>query len=577
MVPPSTPLDLPALVALMYRADWTTLSLSATVTSFRDRGPRLALHPRPSHPEPDPDPEPLVTEESYQILLAPGGKYRVTHRGDRGGYDVCDGETASGVYPGAPGLAGMPRVQRRKATTLGGYLEDLRFPGRLLSGFSLELAGPVQIRPVQAGPAEAGSVAAGSRPAYRLVARPRPLASPGLRKQGARSDVEVRVVVDAATGLLLSYEELLGGQPESRTELSDVRLDPAEAADNALFQAPPGLDEPDQPFTGPQAALPGLPGDAVRAAAGVAASAMGFAVRHWPGSSTPPGPTPAGPDTTGPLDPERLGPVSDDLINLLSRTGLAAPHCTAEVREWIDGRLLTATISRLRAALPTALDGILGPDAIWDAFSARENSTDRTVRLRLGGWGRYRIDVLAGGEPSAPRTMGCDGERHWQVNGTRVTARGARPLPRDLACLADPAWLLGAYRLWAGGEADVGGRRGLLVVARRNQADDGPLVPEHLWTGSAADQVEAVVDPELAVLVRLTGFIERQPCVWYEMRDLTAGVADARAFEVPAGARTGGPFNKLGVTPASAAKTAAGLGAAGAAALVGWLQKRPRS
>ncbi len=85
MVPPSTPLDLPALVALMYRADWTTLSLSATVTSFRDRGPRLALHPRPSHPEPDPDPEPLVTEESYQILLAPGGKYRVTHRGTGAG------------------------------------------------------------------------------------------------------------------------------------------------------------------------------------------------------------------------------------------------------------------------------------------------------------------------------------------------------------------------------------------------------------------------------------------------------------------------------------------------------------
>lgn len=85
MVPTSTPLDLPALVALMYRADWTTLSLSATVTSFRDRGPRLALHPRPSHPEPDPDPEPLVTEESYQILLArrevpgysPGGQGRV--------------------------------------------------------------------------------------------------------------------------------------------------------------------------------------------------------------------------------------------------------------------------------------------------------------------------------------------------------------------------------------------------------------------------------------------------------------------------------------------------------------------
>jgi hypothetical protein len=568
MVPPSTPLDLPALVALMYRADWTTLSLSATVTSFRDRGPR-ANHPGVRHAplEPDLDAEPTVTEDSYQILLAPGGKYRTTY-GDGGGYEVCDGETATRVHPGtpgAPGLAGMPRVRRRKVAALGDHLGDLRFPARLLSRFSLEMAGPVR---------------AGGRPAYRLATKPRPLLSSGSRKPGARPDIEVRVLVDADTGLLLSYEELLEGQPVSRTELSDVRLDPPEAADDALFHAPPGLDEPDQPFTGPQAALPGLPGDAVRAAAGVAANAMGFALRHWPRASAP-GETTVGPETSGPLDPGRLGPVSDEVINLLLRTGLAAPQFTAEVREWIDDRLLTAAISRLRPALPTALDGILGPDAVWDAFSARENSTDRASRLRLAGPGRYRIDALAGREPSAPETVGCDGERHWQVNGTRVTARRARPLPLDLARLVDPAWLLGVYRLWAGGETDVGGRRGLLVVGRRIEDEYGPLGPELFWKGAAADQVEVVVDAELAVLLRLTGFIDRQPSVSYEMREVAAGVADAHAFDVPPGAHSGGPFNGLGLTPAVAAKTAvkgaAGLGAASAAALVGWLQKRPRS
>lgn len=567
MVPPSTPLDLPALVALMYRADWTTLSLSATVTSFRDRGPR-ANHPGVRHAplEPDLDAEPTVTEDSHQILLAPGGKYRITY-GNDGGYEVCDGETASRVYPGMPGergLAGMPQVRRRETSAFGGDLDDLRFPARVLSRFSLEIAGPVQ---------------AGDRMAYRLATKPRLLLSSGGRKPGARPDIEVRVLVDADTGLLLSCEELLEGQPVSRTELSDVRLDPPEAADDALFHAPPGLDEPDQSFTGPQAALPGLPGDAVRAAAGVAANAMGFALRHWPRASAP-GETTARPETSGPLDPGRLGPVGDDVINLLLRTGLATPQFTAEVREW-NGRLLTATISRLRLALPTALDGILGPDAVWDAFSAREISTDRTSRLRLAGSGRYRIDALAGREPSAPETVGCDGERHWQVNGDRVTARGARPLPLDLARLADPAWLLGVYRLWAGGEVDVGGRRGLLVVGCRTEDDHGPLSPELFWKGSAADQVEAVVDAELAVLLRLTGFIERQPVVSYEMREVAAGVADAHAFDVPPGAHSGGPLNSLGLTPVdaakTAAKTAAGLGAAGAAALVGWLQKRPRS
>jgi hypothetical protein len=568
MVPPSTPLDLPALVALMYRADWTTLSLSATVTSFRDRGPR-ANHPGVRHAplDPDLDAEPTVTEDSRQILLAPGGKYRITY-GDDGGYKVCDGETASRVSPGtpgAPGLAGLPQVRRCEASVLGGGLDDLPFPARVLSRFSLEMTGPVQ---------------AGSRLAYRLGTKPRPLLSSGGRKPGARPDIEVRVLVDADTGLLLSYEELLEGQPVRRTELSDVRLDPPEAADNASFHAPPGLEEPDQPFTGPRGALPGLPGDAVRAAAGVAANAMGFALRHWPRASAP-RETTAGPETSGPLAPGRLGPVGDDAINLLLRTGLAAPQFTAEVREWIDGRLLTVAISRLRAALPTALDGILGPDAVWDAFSTRENSTDRTSRLRLAGSGRYRIDVLAGREPSAPETVGCDGERHWQVNGDRVTARRARPLPLDLARLADPAWLLGVYQLWAGGETDVGGRRGLLVVGRRTDDDHGPLGAELFWKGGAADQVEAVVDAELAVLLRLTGFIDRQPFVSYEMREVAAGVADAHAFDVPPGAHSGGPLNSLGLTPAdaakTAAKTAAGLGAAGAAALVGWLQKRPRS
>ena len=60
MVPPSTPLDLPALVALMYRADWTTLSLSATVSPSGSGAARgLTQAGAPSGP----DPEPLVTEE----------------------------------------------------------------------------------------------------------------------------------------------------------------------------------------------------------------------------------------------------------------------------------------------------------------------------------------------------------------------------------------------------------------------------------------------------------------------------------------------------------------------------------
>ena len=189
--------------------------------------------------------------------------------------------------------------------------------------------------------------------------------------------------MDAGTGLLLSYEELADGQPVHRTVLSDLRLDPAEAADAARFQPPPGIDAPPRPPSGPGAAMPGLTGDVVRGAAGAAAAAMGFAIRHWPGPAAapggttagvlppgalPPGPPPRpgtpGPRRAGPLDPEHLDPVSDDLINLLHRTGRPAPHFTAEVRRMgLTAAWLTVAVSRMRGALPAALDGILGPDA----------------------------------------------------------------------------------------------------------------------------------------------------------------------------------------------------------------------
>jgi hypothetical protein len=128
-----------------------------------------------------------------------------------------------------------------------------------------------------------------------------------------------------------------------------------------------------------------------------------------------------------------------------------------------------------------------------------------------------------------------------------VSARPARPLPPEFSCLADPAWLLGAYRLQAGGETEVGGRRGLVAAGRWHQDGEPPGV-EYFWPGSPAEQVEAVVDTELAVLLRLTGFIGGQPVICYEVRGRHAGVANARAFDVPPGAHSRGPLNRLGLT-----------------------------
>ena len=224
--------------------------------------------------------------------------------------------------------------------------------------------------------------------------------------------------MDAGTGLLLRYEELFEGQPVRRSELCDVRLDPDEARDGERFRAPPGIDVPEHQPTGPTAAMPGLPGDAVRAVAGVAASALGFTVRHWPGSPEPPGragnrahdrpPSGSagvsggwagqaaggsgggwtGPGAGGPLAPEPLRQASDDVINLLHRTGLAAPHITAEVREWVDGRLLTAAICAGSRSTACGAGRHPRPGRGVGRVSARDNGTDRTVRLRLAAPGQ---------------------------------------------------------------------------------------------------------------------------------------------------------------------------------------------
>lgn len=318
------------------------------------------------------------------------------------------------------------------------------------------------------------------------------------------------------------------------------------------------------------AAMTGLAGDAVRAAAGLAAKAMGFTVRHWPAGHTSEIPRSA---VITPTD--RLRPAGGDLVNLLHRTGLPAQAYTAEVHEWVDGALLSELVTVVRQSLLSpALDGVLGPDAVWDAVAERGRVAHRAMWLRLAAPRRYRIDTLIDVRADALDTVGCDGERTWQVRGSRVRTQPAQPLRRELACLADPAWLLASCTLADAGPAEVAGRLGRLVVADRLN-ETGPPDLSLGWLGSPAGRVEAVLDTDLGVLLRVACFAGDRPVLGYEVRGLTQGAPDSDVFGVPPGAQPGQLLLDL-ASPATAAKAAAGLGIAGTAALVGWLQKRPR-
>ena len=145
-------------------------------------------------------------------------------------HEGCDGVTGWFISPGSPPAPtcrpGLAQVFRHDAAPWP-RLDDLQFPARLLSRFGLELA---------------GTAAAGGRPACRLTGRARPFSGYGQGAPDGSPAAEVRLLVDAGTGLLLSYEELADGQPVHRTVLSDL-LRPGQAAAPRRFQ-PPGIDAP---------------------------------------------------------------------------------------------------------------------------------------------------------------------------------------------------------------------------------------------------------------------------------------------------------------------------------------------
>ena len=150
--------------------------------------------------------------------------------------------------------------------------------------------------------------------------------------------------------------------------------------------------------------------------------------------------------------------------------------------------------------------------------------------------------------------------RHWQVNGTKVTAQ-ARPVRcRDeFAAWPTPPGCWPATGCGRAGRPRWAGAGGSSLVARRNSGEVLPGLG-YVWQGSLADQVEAVVDAELAVLLRLTGFIGDQQAIGYEMRGLTAGVADTSAFDVPPEHTAGARWMAWGSPRPPRAKTAAGVG-----------------
>jgi len=555
-------MDVADLVSLLYRADWTELSLSADLTTLTDRAvieQKMSAYGagfmwsgavRPSQQPPDSPAEQAesqlgaATRSTSHLLLAPGGRFREETGGEGAPAILRLSDGASYWHPDRKHIPSSGRATPP--------CDELLCPAWLPASFVLELAGQTIIA---------------DRQALRIAARPRPVPrgdSPAFRQWRPGDNLIDRVdaVIDAELGILLRCERLCGGQVLRRSELTGITLNPARAADPGQFAPPPGIGGGHNSRT-----RPGW--QAAKTAAGIGATALSLAVRRAPRPSRAPA-QPSEPMPAGLKDAASQscsdGPVGDQIIGLLYRAGLQALELDAELHEWSDS---AAFAHWLRST--GGRSGIGGLQQLADAFGELREESHRRAVIRVGLPDRYRIDHVEGQRLQRWTSIASDGQQRWRIYPDRVSVGPAAPMPRKFATLLDPAWLLD-WRLSPGPEVSVDGRPGHLVRIRPAQ-DSGS------WEGANSQPADAVIDAELGVLLRLTYRLADQPEYCLELRGVSVRPPREPAtfrIDIAAGTRvvpdTGRLLDEANApAPVKAAADLAGRAVAGAVAVGSFL------
>ena len=530
----------PDLVSLLYRADWTQLTLSA------------------------------VSNHGTSVLVAPGRRYRVQAAGSLTGCDgdrpwrlrtehARDGDGPDADEPDADEWdadgwdADGPDADGEVHWVSGPEppLPDLLCPAWVLISSQLEVRGPAR---------------ACGRDALRVGVTRRG----GLRRRGLPGRFRAgraEILVDAELGILLRAAWLADDAEPEVTELVSLEIDPV--IEPALFAPPPG------------SLIAESMGDALRAGghswtllktvAGVAAGGLGATIRYAPPSQQRTADqdgefadaiSPDGPAPDRSADGRPAGPtVSAEVLALLHDS--VPGGFAATVHHWTDlGAMLSQVPDGARRA------GFGGLGLLINSITERPATSHLSCSLRVDEAGRYRIDY-SGRNERQPVTVACDGQQSWQVYQDRVTTGPAEPPPSGVAELIDPSWLLGCQL--SGGTAALAGDR----QAYRLNVVRGPL-NSSLSIPRLFPAAVAVVDAETGIVVRLTSYIGDRPVHRFELRDITP-VAGDLTIDVPpdlpvteetgpGGHPRGGPY-QTGF-PWKAAGAAAGQAAAGVATAV---------
>jgi outer membrane lipoprotein-sorting protein len=497
---------LPDLIGLLYRADWTRLSLSAELRFETGR----ELLPRP----------PRENWSRGSLLIGPGGRWRLTGtvsgqgtEGEAAGGEAAEGNDGERSWSWRSTGMGSPPPLPVVVDGAHPPVPELFFPSGLLGGYTLEELGPVTVA---------------GRDAIAVAATPRRdvLGS----EPGRQAPDRIEVAVDAELGILLRRTETSGGELVTRTELTAVTMNPPEAADSARFAAPLGSHRGETVAEGLREMF-GVPGlSAAKNAADRAAGGLGALIRnvpHLPGHGaaaeqpeTMPSPDPA------PLGPSDGSPPPDEVLDLLYRSG--DPHdLGATVRQWHDLVVMAGWApERIRTA------GRGGFADLLDAMTRGLKVARKDTRLRVSGPDRYRLD-LSRPDRRAPKTIACDGDRRWRVYQDRILVGPAAPLADHIVFLADACWLLRG-RLSGGQEITYRGRPAYqLRVTRAPGAENLVLGPLMFFPA------DAIVDAETGGLLRLLSYSGDALAIWSELDDISTEPVDPDEFRphLPPGTR----------------------------------------
>ena len=521
------------LVRLLYRADWTRLSLTADVRGMvdyqvltrRDEAQNRFLRSVP----------PGLTEVRHfraHLVVAPGGRYHAQADGNRDEFDVHhvrDGALPDGLIPFGPDDAEDrdPVVETRLTRR---YMEMLR-PVSLLGGFALASRGP--------------AIFVG-RDAHHVVATPS--ASAALITPGLMPLDRIEVFIDAETGILLRREEIFDGQTLRFTEFTSARFGALEGADAAHFAPGSASDTAASDTAASDAAardlgrdafqqFSGLGWKAAKTAVDAACAVLGTAIAITPGGSSASGSgRVSDPEAAIPADPfpvewvaeaQPSRPISDKLLDALARGG-RVPF-TGVFHRWTDSSAMTADFRS--AALR---HGWTGVNSATRALSDREGTAHKESRVRYGANGKYRIDVLRETGKGHPASSACDGERRWRVYPNRVTVGPAGPdYDQARAALADASWLL-RYELSGETELTYGGRPAFAV--RVAAGEYAFLAPGGIMLSDA----RAIIDAEAGIVLLFVSVQGGRPSVRSELREVTVtSDEDDAAFRIvpPPGVR----------------------------------------